>query len=80
MVPLGEEKLYKEQESGTTLLENNLNTEPLWTVDDVAAYLRLEAETVRSMTRDGKLPGFKVGRMWRYRRKKIRLWLGQRDE
>ena len=50
-------------------------TEPLWTVEDVADYLRLEPETVRGMTRDGKLPGFKVGRVWRYRSKEIKKWV-----
>lgn len=42
-------------------------TEPLWTVDDVALYLRLNPETVRQMARLGRLPGIKVGRSWRFR-------------
>ena len=80
MVPLGEENITKDRESGTTLLKHNLNTEPLWTVEDVAIYLRLEPETVRSMTRNGDLPGFKVGRVWRYRHKDIKTWLKQMGE
>lgn len=40
---------------------------PLWTVKDVARYLRLEPETVRAMARREELPGFKVGRMWRFK-------------
>ena len=55
-------------------------TEPLWTVEDIADYLRLEPETVRSMTRDGKLPGFKVGRVWRYKKESIRNWLKNMEE
>lgn len=42
-------------------------TEPLWTVDEVARYLRLDPETVRGMARNGRLPAFKVGRGWRFR-------------
>ncbi|MFC1996955.1 helix-turn-helix domain-containing protein [Chloroflexota bacterium] len=80
MVPLGENHTIKDRESGTTLADRNLNTEPLWTVDDVAAYLRLEQETVRTMTRNGDLPGFKVGRMWRYRHKDIKIWLQKKGE
>ncbi len=74
MVPSGDDKNNKGQNSTTILTDHNLNTDPLWTVEDVATYLRLEPETVRLMTREGKLPGFKVGRVWRYRHSEIRLW------
>lgn len=39
---------------------------PLWTVGDVARYLRLNPETVRVMVRKGDLPGQKIGRQWRF--------------
>jgi len=48
------------------------NTEPLWTVDDVARYLRLEPETVRAMARRGDIPAVKIGRVWRFRRNLIK--------
>jgi len=75
MVPASEENQRVGRNSTTLLSDHNLNTDPLWTADDVAAYLRLEAETVRSMTRKGRLPGFKVGRVWRYRYSEIKGWL-----
>lgn len=40
--------------------------DPLWTVEDVAHYLRLRQETVRTMARDGRLPSVKVGKKWRF--------------
>lgn len=43
-----------------------LSTEPLWTVEEVASYLRLSPTTVRAMARRGDLPGRKVGRVWRF--------------
>lgn len=43
------------------------STEPLWTVEDVANYLRLEQETIRMMARAKKLPAIKVGKAWRFR-------------
>ncbi len=43
-------------------------TEPLWTVEDVAQYLKLEPETVRSMARTGKLPAIKIGKVWRFKK------------
>lgn len=42
-------------------------TEPLWTVEDVANYLRLKQETVRMMARENKIPALKVGKVWRFR-------------
>ncbi len=33
----------------------------------VAAYLKLHEVTVLNLARQGKLPGFRVGRVWRFR-------------
>ncbi len=55
--------------------------EPLWTVDDVAGYLRLNPETIRVMARRGELPSIKVGkRVWRFKVSEIRDWLGLQHE
>jgi excisionase family DNA binding protein len=40
--------------------------ESLWTVDDVAEYLKLQPETIRSMARRGELPAIKLGKVWRF--------------
>ena len=56
-------------------------TEPLWTVDDVADYLRLNPETVRVMARRGELPSIKVGRrVWRFKISEIKDWLKSQHE
>lgn len=52
--------------------------EPLWTVEDVANFLRLKPETVRIMARDSKLPCIKVGRAWRFNSKEIHEWVVNR--
>ena len=49
--------------------------EHLWTVEDVAAYLQVKAETVRKLSRQGTIPGFQVGRLWRYTPERIRQWI-----
>jgi len=51
------------------------STEPLWTVEDVALYLRLNPETVRQMARSGRIPSLKVGRSWRFRAPQVKTWL-----
>lgn len=43
-----------------------VDTRPLWTVEDVAMYLRIKPSTVRAMCRRGELPAVKVGRIWRF--------------
>jgi excisionase family DNA binding protein len=47
-------------------------TSPLWTVDEVADYLKLQPETIRSMARRGELPAIKLGKVWRFRKTAIR--------
>lgn len=50
-------------------------TEPLWTVEDVAGYLRLKEETVRMMARAKKIPALKVGKVWRFKAREIKEML-----
>lgn len=45
------------------------------TVEEVAALVRLQPETVRQMSREGRLPGRKIGRVWRYDNLEIDAWL-----
>jgi excisionase family DNA binding protein len=49
--------------------------DPLWTVEDVARYLQLQPETIRSMARRGELPGLKIGKVWRFQKYAIREML-----
>ena len=51
-------------------------SEHLWTVEEVAEYLRLQPETVRTKARKGELPAYKVGkRIWRFDIKEINACL-----
>jgi excisionase family DNA binding protein len=49
----------------------SLSTDPLWTVEDVATYLKLQPETIRSMARRGELPALKIGKVWRFQKHAI---------
>jgi excisionase family DNA binding protein len=49
--------------------------EPLWTVEELANYLRVKAETVRMMARAQKIPAIKVGKAWRFRASDIKEML-----
>jgi excisionase family DNA binding protein len=50
-------------------------SEQLWTVEDVAHYLQICPETVRLMARNQKLPAFKIGRMWRFKKSQLDTYL-----
>ncbi len=57
---------------------NTAAASPLWTVQEVAAYLRLKEETVRIMARADRIPALKVGRVWRFLASEIEEMLGAR--
>lgn len=56
---------YKLQEHMDTLL----------TVKEVAAMLRVSAQTLYKMLEQGSIPAVKVGSQWRFEREKVRAWL-----
>ena len=45
------------------------------TLKEVAAYLKLAEKTAYKLAAAGKLPGFKVGGSWRFKREDIDLWI-----
>jgi excisionase family DNA binding protein len=46
---------------------------------EVAEYLRIPLSTVYKLTQDQKLPAFKVGKHWRYKRSSIQAWINQQE-
>lgn len=45
------------------------------TVKDVAEYLQLSADQIYRLAQQGKIPAFKVGARWRFKREKIDEWV-----
>ena len=43
----------------------------IFTVEEVAEYLRIHPYTVRRLARTGKLPGFKIGGQWRFKKDEL---------
>lgn len=50
-------------------------TDEILTIDEVAAYLKLAKKTAYRLAADGKLPGFKVGGSWRFKREDVQRWI-----
>lgn len=53
----------------------NAPVELVMTVKEVAQYLRVNQRTVYRLAVDRKLPGFKVGATWRFKRADIDGWI-----
>lgn len=45
------------------------------TVKDVASYLKLNERTVYRMATSAKIPAFKVGTSWRFKREGLEKWI-----
>lgn len=47
------------------------------TIKEVSEYLKLAEKTAYRLAAQGKIPGFKVGGSWRFRKSEIEGWLEQ---
>jgi excisionase family DNA binding protein len=60
------------------ILEGLMDSEFL-TAEEVAEYLRLPLSTVYKLVQDKRLPGFKVGKHWRFRKDTIQKWIKEQE-
>ena len=51
------------------------DTDEFWTAEEVSAYLRIPQSTIYKLAQDKVLPGFKVGKHWRFHKPVIDEWL-----
>ena len=49
------------------------------TAEEVAEYLRLPLSTVYKLVQDKRLPGFKVGKHWRFRQEAFQEWIKHQE-
>lgn len=49
--------------------------EDIMTIDDLAKYLKISKSTLYKLAVDGKLPGQKIGKRWRFHKDAIDEWL-----
>jgi excisionase family DNA binding protein len=55
------------------------NSGEIFTLDDVAAYLKVSKRTVYRLAASKKIPAFKVGGTWRFSRADIDAWIKQQS-
>ena len=52
-----------------------MTCEPLITAEHAAGILKLHPKTVKRLAQIGRLPGLKIGRVWRFRESALDEWL-----
>jgi excisionase family DNA binding protein len=58
-----------------------LVTDEILTIQEVAKYLKLNEKTTYRLASEKKLPGFKVGGSWRFKRSDLEDWIeNQKDK
>lgn len=50
------------------------------TLKEVADYLKLAEKTAYRLAAEGKLPGFKVGGSWRFKREDVLQWIEEQKK
>ncbi len=50
-------------------------SDEILTLKEVAEYLKLTEKTAYRLAAEGKLPGFKVGGSWRFKRTDLNSWI-----
>jgi len=50
------------------------------TINELAVYLQVSKSSLYKLAQDGKVPGQKVGRHWRFHRGTIDNWLAKRSD
>ena len=51
------------------------NAGKIFTIDDLSTYLKIPKSTLYKLARQGKIPGQKIGRHWRFSKDVIDQWL-----
>ncbi len=51
----------------------------IMSIEQLADYLKVSRSTLYKLAQDGRLPGQKVGKRWRFHKKAIDAWLTETD-
>lgn len=52
----------------------------IMTVKELADYLKIAEKTAYRFASEGKVPGFKVGSAWRFKKAEIDAWIKRQSE
>ena len=55
--------------------QNNTPMDKWLTLEQIAEYLQMSTSSIYKMAQAGKIPAYKVGRQWRFKREEIDRWI-----
>jgi excisionase family DNA binding protein len=61
-------------------VRNNPMSDEILTIQELAEYLKLNEKTAYQLASEGKLPEFKVGGSWRFKKEDIEQWIMQKKQ
>jgi excisionase family DNA binding protein len=59
------------------MLENN---DRVFTIKELSQYLRIAESSLYKLVREGKIPGQKIGKTWRFFKPAIDSWLSEKSD
>jgi excisionase family DNA binding protein len=60
------------------LVQAPANFEPVLNTEEAAALLQIHPKTLQRMARQGRVPAFRIGDLWRFRASALDEWLRSR--
>lgn len=57
-----------------------MEDDAVFTVQELSSYLRMKPVTIYKHAKAGKLPSFKVGASWRFKKSTIDRWIANQEE
>ncbi len=60
-------------------MTTNAQDDQVMTVQELAKYLRMKPVTIYKHASSGKLPGFKIGSHWRFKKNTINSWIRSQE-
>jgi excisionase family DNA binding protein len=73
-----EHKVKHDEALRTAVVESETvdpNFEPVLNTDEAAALLQIHPKTLQRMARQGVIPAFRIGDLWRFRASSLDQWL-----
>lgn len=55
--------------------QKDLTMDKWLTLEQIAEYLQMSTSSIYKMAQAGKIPAYKVGRQWRFKREEIDRWV-----
>ncbi|MCF1431076.1 MAG: helix-turn-helix domain-containing protein [Shewanella sp.] len=56
------------------------SSDEVMTIEELAAYLKIPKSTLYKQVQEGKVPGQKIGKQWRFGKKAIDRWINESSE